>query len=55
MTLTRARANTTDGEPGYIYLASPYSHELPEVREQRFREAQRAARGPHDRCKSLCC
>ena len=48
MTLTRARAatattTTTGGKPGYIYLASPYSHELPEVREQRFREAQRAA------------
>ena len=28
---------------GYVYLASPYSHERAEVREERFREAQRAS------------
>ena len=28
---------------GYIYLASPYSHALAEVREQRFQEALRAS------------
>ena len=37
--------NELDPSDGLWYLASPYSHELPEVREERFHLACRASAG----------